>query len=347
MQTITYRGPDDLAVVDRPVPTASASEALVEVAALGICGSDLLLWSGGFERVTPPVVVGHEFSGTVVAAVEGFPAGSRVVVEPLLNCGVCAPCRRGDENVCVRLRLLGIDVDGGAAPFVVAPVHRLHAIPDTLDLQHAALAEPTAVAVHMWERSGAQPSDSIFIAGGGPIGALVASVARAKGAARIVVSEPNPSRRALLERLGFEVLDPIGGSLGELLGSLDAGADGFDVAFELTGVGAGLQSAIEAVRVQGTVLLGGIPHDDPPFPGARAVLKELEIRGARTYRSSNVEEAIRLLAVGAVDPSIITRVVPLERGVSDAFEALRSARDEMKILVDVSSSHPDRTDRQR
>jgi (R,R)-butanediol dehydrogenase/meso-butanediol dehydrogenase/diacetyl reductase len=337
MKTITYRGPDDLAILDRPEPVVTPGHALVEVAALGICGSDLLLWDGGFDRVVPPVVVGHEFSG-VVASANGGPVaeGTRVVVEPLLNCGECAPCRRGDYNVCTRLRLLGIDVDGGGARSVAVPFGRLHPIPDTLDLTLAALAEPTAVALHMWERSGAQPSDTVFIAGGGPIGALVASVARAKGVQKIVISEPNESRRALLDELGFETFDPMKSELSEIIDQL--AKDGFDICFELTGVAAGLRSAIQAVRVQGTVLLGGIAHADLPFPSATVVLKEIVLWGARTYRSQNVVEAIELLDAGAVDRRIVTRIVPLEHAITDAFEALRSARDEMKILIDVAQS---------
>ncbi len=334
MKTITYRGPDDLAVVERPLPVPRMGEALLEVAALGICGSDLLLWSGGFDRVAPPVVVGHEFSATVLDANGGsVPAGTRVVVEPLLNCGTCPPCRRGDYNVCVRLRLLGIDVDGGGARLVAAPFDRLHSIPDTLDLRTAALAEQTAVALHMWERSGARRGDSVFIAGGGPIGALVAAVSRAKGARQVVISELNESRRHLLGEMGFQTFDPVGHDLRQIIEPLDS--DGFDVAFELTGVAAGLHAAVDTVRIQGTVLLGGIPHSDLPFPGATAVLKELALRGARTYRSGNVEEAIQLLAAGAVDRRLVTRVVPLEKAVVDAFEVLKTARDEMKILVDV------------
>jgi 2-desacetyl-2-hydroxyethyl bacteriochlorophyllide A dehydrogenase len=337
MKAIRYRGPGELALLDVTEPRLRDGEVLVDVVALGICGSDLLLWSGGFERVTPPVTIGHEFSGVVADSNNSsIPQGTRVVVDPLVNCGECPPCVRGDYNVCVRLRLLGIDVDGAGAHQVAVSASRLHPIPDGLDLTLAALTEPTAVALHMWQRSGASADDTILIVGGGPIGALVASVSRSKGARRVVVSEPNGSRRALLSGLGFETFDPSGGDFASLLGSLDS--DGFDVAFELTGVPAGLRSAMAGVRVQGVVLLGGIPHDDPVFPGAQAVMKELELRGARTYRSHNIDDAIDLLAGGAISPSLITRVVPIDNAIEDAFEVLKTSRDEMKILITIN--HP-------
>jgi (R,R)-butanediol dehydrogenase/meso-butanediol dehydrogenase/diacetyl reductase len=254
------------------------------------------------------------------------------VVEPLINCGECPPCLRGDYNVCQRLRLVGIDVDGAAARYVVVPARRVHLIPDSLDLNSAALAEPSAVALHMAGRSGVTRGDIVLVLGGGPIGALVACVVRAQGVDRIVISEPNASRRGLLSGLGFETFDPSADDLAVLLATLPG--DGFDVTFELTGVAVALTTAVQATRIQGSILLGGIPHVDPPFPGATAVMKELTFRGARTYRSENVDEAIRLLADGSIPAKdLITRVVPLDRAIDDAFEALKSSRDEMKILI--------------
>jgi 2-desacetyl-2-hydroxyethyl bacteriochlorophyllide A dehydrogenase len=341
MKAVRYTAPHELTLAEVDAPRPMPGQVLIDVAALGICGSDLLLWEGGFSRVTPPVTVGHEFSG-VIADANGAPGladGDRVVVEPLLNCGECAPCRRGDYNVCARLRLVGIDVDGAAARQVVVPARAVHRIPDGLDLRDAALAEPLAVALHMTARSGITADDEAFVVGGGPIGALVACVLRVRGVRRIVVSEPNGARRNLLDSLGFETFDPITGEIDALIAS--AASDGFDVSFELTGVPVALGTAAQATRIQGTILLGGIPHSDPPFPGALAVLKELTLHGARTYRSENVEEAIRLLAEGAIPArALVTSAVPLEHAVDAAFEVLKSSRDEMKILVTIGDPDP-------
>lgn len=336
MRAIAYTGPGSLKLLDRPEPRPAPGEVLVAVAAAGICGTDLLIWEGGMSRVRPPVTLGHELSGTVVDpnGAPGVASGDRVAVEPLLECGECAPCRRGDYNVCARLGLIGIDADGAAAPLVAVSARRLHRVPDSLPLRHAALAEPTAVALHMTGRSAAGPGDAVLVVGGGPIGALVASVCRAQGVKRVIISEPNETRRAMMSGLGFETFDPSAAPAGQLA-ALSPQGDGYDVTFELTGIPAGLSAAVEATRIQGTILLGGLAHAPVPFPSAPAVMKELTLRGARVYRSAEFAGALRLLAAGEIDAErLVTRTVPLARGIGDAFGALKASRDEMKILIE-------------
>lgn len=333
MRAIVYEGPGELAVRERLRPLTGQGEVLIEVAYLGICGSDLLLWGGGFDRVTPPVILGHEFSGIVRARGDGvdLPIGTRVAVEPLLNCGTCAPCRRGEGHICVRLGLVGIDVDGAAAEYVVVSAARAHPIPDSLSLKAAALVEPTAVACHMTDRAGVGPDSTVLVVGGGPIGALVALVAMARRAARVIVSEPNAERRALLDGLGIETVDP--SASGVSVSDLEP--DGFDVAFELTAISVGLQTAIDAVAPGGTVLLGGIPHGDVTVSTAPAVLKELRLIGARVYRTGDIRDAIALLSSGAVPADqLITRVVGLDDAIDGAYERLKTARGDMKILIE-------------
>lgn len=334
MQAVVYSAPGELGLEERPAPRPNADEVVVEVAALGICGSDLLIWSGGLARVRPPVTLGHEFSGVVSDAngCEGVAAGDRVAVEPLLNCGECAPCRSGNYNVCVRLGLIGIDVDGAAASYVVVPAHRLHKVPDGLPLREAALAEPSAVALHMVRRSGVTSADTALILGGGPIGALVACICRAEGVQHLVISEPNASRRELLDNLGFPTFNPETQQLQQLIDALPD--DGFDVSFELTGVGPALTTAVEATRVHGTILLGGLPHAPLPLAIASAVMKELTLRGSRVYRSDDMRVALQLLADGHIPASrLITREVSIADAISGAFETLRDSRDDMKILI--------------
>jgi (R,R)-butanediol dehydrogenase / meso-butanediol dehydrogenase / diacetyl reductase len=336
MQAVVYAGPGRLELQDRPDPAPRDDEALLAVSHVGVCGTDLLIWEGGLERVRPPVVLGHEFSATVIHAPDatGFVEGQPVVVEPLLSCGSCTPCRSGNRHVCVRLGLVGIDVDGAAAATVAVPARRLHAVPDGLALREAALAEPTAVAWHMVKRASVTPGATALVVGGGPIGVLVGLVARAAGAALVVVSEPNPRRRAVAEAVGLLTSTPDDEHTAEL--AARAGADGFDVAFELTGLGVGLQTAIEATRVRGTVLLGGLPHGAVTVPTAPAVLKELELRGSRVYRSDDFPAALTLLADGRVSASqLITKVVALDEAIDGAFRAIRDDKWEMKVLIDV------------
>jgi 2-desacetyl-2-hydroxyethyl bacteriochlorophyllide A dehydrogenase len=335
VKVIAYGGPGVLELQEREKPVPAEGQVLLAVSHVGICGSDLLIWEGGLPRVPANVVMGHEFSAVIADpnGQAGLSAGDRVVVEPLLNCGECGSCRRGSYNACARLRLIGIDVDGAAADFVVAPAHRVHAIPDELSLRDAALAEPTAVACHMADRAGVSSGSTVVVVGGGPIGALVALVCRARGAARVVVSEPAEDRRTLIQQLGLEVFDPVAHGLDRLIA--DIGGDGADVTFELTAVPAGLAAAIEAARPQGTVLLGGLPNGPIPVATAPAILKELALVGARVYRAEHFTEAIRLLAEGAVPADrLITRVVPLPDAVEGAYTRLRDIRTDMKILIE-------------
>ncbi len=329
-----YVGPGELALLDRSEPRPDPGQVVVEVAHYGICGTDLLMWSGGLARVRPPVIVGHEFCGVVAdnGDCAEVPVGQRVAVEPLLSCETCPTCRSGASHVCERLRILGVDADGAAARYVSVPATRLHPLPDSLSLRDAALTEPASVAVHMVRRSGTRVGDRILVVGGGPIGALVASVCRTAGAAMVVVSEPNETRRALIAGIGIDTFDPVTDDRQRLLDRVDG--SGFDVVFELTGVAAGLASTAAFARPQGTILLGGLPHGDLPFPVSAAVTKELTLVGARVYRSDDMANAVRLLAQGAIAAdALITREVPLFDAVADAYPRLRDGRNDMKILV--------------
>jgi 2-desacetyl-2-hydroxyethyl bacteriochlorophyllide A dehydrogenase len=159
----------------------------------------------------------------------------------------------------------------------------------------------------------------------------VATVARYAGAARVVVSEPNATRRAILASLGLEVFDPSGR---EPLDLLDDGEDGFDVVLEVSGVEAALATATAVVRPRGVVLLGGLPHTWPALDVVSAVLKEVSLRGSRVYRSRDVSEAIRLLESGVIPTGpLVTREVPLSDALAGAYQPLRHSRDDMKILV--------------
>lgn len=333
MKAVIYAAPDELRLTDIPVPRPGEGEVLIEVGHVGICGSDLLVWGGGLDRVRPPVVLGHEFCGTVADpnGCAGVRAGQRVAVEPLLSCGECLACRSGHTHVCRTLRVIGVDVDGAAARYVRAPASRLHTVPDGVSLRDAALTEPTSVAVHMVRRSGVGAGDRVLVLGGGPIGVLVALVARTNGVADLVVSEPNARRRDRLAGFGIETFDPAAG-VDALLDRTDG--EGFDVVFEVAGVAATLAAAPRLARVRGTILLGGLPHHPVAAPFATAVMREQHLVGSRVYESRDMADAVELIATGRIPVAgLVTREVPLDNAIQDAYEVLRAGRDELKILV--------------
>lgn len=334
MQALVYTGPDRLELQDVPPPVPAAGEALVRIKYAGICGTDLHLWHGEMTAVRPPVIVGHELVGEVVSDATGrFAPGQRVAIEPLLVCGTCHACRGGASHVCRNLRVQGVHADGGAAELLRTPTRRLHPIPDSLSWEDAACTEPTSVAVHMVRRAGIELGDTVLVLGGGPIGFLVASVARAAGARRVLVSELSQRRLELCRRAGLETIDagrddPVA-RIREL-----TGGEGADVVVEAVGHPATVAQMVAACRVRGRVLVGGIGGTPPPVDLAAVVFKELTLVGSRVYASRDMASALHLLGSGAIAvEGLVTRIVPLARAVEDGYRRLRDSRDEMKVLL--------------
>jgi 2-desacetyl-2-hydroxyethyl bacteriochlorophyllide A dehydrogenase len=322
-------------VLDLDASGPRAGDVQIDVAFTGICGTDLHILHGAMDRrVTLPAVLGHEMSGTVRAVggdVEGWKPGDRVTVMPLDWCGTCPACLAGSSYLCHRLNFLGIDSPGSMQPVWNVPARALVRIPQGLALDVAALAEPTAVAVHDVRRSGLAAGDRTVVAGGGPIGLLIACVARAEGA-DVLLLEPNAGRRAVAASLGFRVCDPTKEPLGELVAAWTDDA-GVPVAFEVSGSHAGLDSATQALGVHGRLVIVAIHAAPTPVDLFRVFWRELTLIGARVYERVDFERATALLADGVIPGDVlITRVEPLERAAA-AFAALESGAA-LKVLID-------------
>ncbi len=334
MRALVYIGPGELELQDVTEPVPGDGEALVQIRYAGICGTDLHLWHGEMTAVRPPVVVGHELVGEVVEDTTGqYEPGQRVAVEPLLVCGACRACREGASHVCRSLRVQGVHADGGAAELLRTPTHRLHPLPDGLSWEAAACTEPASVAVHMVRRAGIQLGDTVLVLGGGPIGFLVASVARAAGAGRVLVSEVSQPRLALCRRAGLETIDASQEDPVAVIRDLTDG-EGADVVVEAVGHPATVAQMVAACRVQGRILVGGIGGSPPPVDLPAVIFKELTMVGSRVYESRDMATAIQLLGSGALNvDGLVTRTVSLDAAVVDGYERLRDSRDEMKVLL--------------
>jgi 2-desacetyl-2-hydroxyethyl bacteriochlorophyllide A dehydrogenase len=335
MRALVYVGPDQLELEELPTPSPDDGEALVRIRYAGICGTDLHLWRGEMTAVRPPVVVGHELVGEVVEDMTGrFPPGQRVAVEPLLACGRCRACREGASHVCRSLRVQGDHANGGAAELLCTPSHRLHPVPDGLSWEHAACTEPASVAVHMVRRAGVELGDTVLVLGGGPIGFLVASVARAAGAGRVLVSEVSQPRLALCRRAGIQTIDASQSDPVAVVRDLTDG-EGADVVVEAVGHPTTVAQTVAASRVRGRILIGGIGGAPSPVDLASVVFKELTLVGSRVYESRDMATAVELLGSGALRvDGLVTRTVPLEHAVVDGYQRLRDSRDEMKVLLE-------------
>ena len=330
MAAFVWQGGEKVAVEEVSRPRAKEGWALVDVAFAGICGTDLHICAGEHPRAEAPLVLGHEFVGTLHADADGLAAGQSVAVEPLLNCGECAPCRTGRSHVCERLRLIGIDVAGGVAEQVAVPTSRLIPLPEGLDFRRAALVEPLAVTVHAVRRSGLALGDPVMVAGAGPIGLAVASCARLAGAGTVYVSEVAEPRRRAAEELGFVVLDA--DDPGEDLRARNGG-EGAAVVFDTAAHPAVAANITSWTATSGRVVFVGTYGVPTAVNLQDVVFREIEAVGCRVYTRGDMEAAVALIADGRFDPEpFITSVVALSEAPT-ALQKLRSG-DEIKVLID-------------
>jgi (R,R)-butanediol dehydrogenase/meso-butanediol dehydrogenase/diacetyl reductase len=320
MRALVWEGGSQVTVAERPRPAAGDGMALVDVAYCGLCGTDLHICAGEHPRARPGIVLGHEISGRLHAGAGGLAAGAKVVVDPLLSCGACRPCRGGRPHTCADLRLLGIDLPGGAAEQVAVPAERVIPVSDDADLRLLAFAEPLAVAVRAVRRSGLVLGEEVAVAGAGPIGLAVAACARLAGAGRVLVAEPVPGRRRLAADLGFETTEALAGGAAEVV---------FDAAAH-PAVAAGLAGA---VAVGGRAVLVGVYGAPAPLDLQALTFKEVTVIGTRVYSRDDLRVATAMVADGRFDPSpLITRSVPLAEAAA-AVDDLRAGR-EVKLLVE-------------
>lgn len=336
LRAARYIGDQRIEVGNVEAKPPAAGEVTIRVAYNGICGTDLHIVQGHMDtRVALPAVIGHEMSGIISAIgpnVESLAPGQPVTVMPLRWCGECASCRAGHQHICQHLDFVGIDSPGALQEQWTVPASLVVPLPEGVSLEHAALVEPLAVAVHDVRRSRLAAGETVVVIGGGPIGQLIAIVARASGA-EVILAEPDGDRRAFAARQGTIVVDPIEGDLAAVVNEHTGGA-GADVVFEVAGTRSTALDATRHARTRGRVVFVAIHPEPVPVDLHRIFWRELEVLGARVYEREDFERAIELLASGLVPAdSLITRVVPLD-GTSEAFEALLAA-SAMKILVDV------------
>ena len=339
MRAAYYQGNKTITTSECQPVAPGPGQVQLQVSHCGICGTDLHLYHGHMDhRVKTPQVFGHEMSGTIAgvgAGVTEYKPGDRVTVMPLDPCGNCPACKAGHSHVCQRLKFIGIDTPGALQALWTVPAHTLHRIPDSLSLEHAALIEPIAVACHDVRLGQVKSGEYAVVLGGGPIGSLVALVAKAAGA-RVVVSEINPFRIELARKLGLDVVNPLETDLVQLVTeqTKDAGAD---VVFEVSGSAAGAEMMTKLPRVRGRVVIVAVFAKPVPVDLHKFFWREIQLCGTRVYEHEDFEKAIELAAARALPfEQLITGVYPLE-GVSKALGEMEKGGEVMKILVECGS----------
>ncbi len=336
MQTARYAGNGTIATHQEIATSPSEGEVQIAVAYVGLCGTDLHILRGDMDqRVDLPAIIGHEMSGAIAAVgsgVKGWAIGDHVTVMPLDWDGTCPACLAGNQHICQNLNFIGIDSPGALQQLWNVKASTLVSVPRSLRLDHAALIEPVAVAVHDVRRSELAARDKTVVIGGGPIGLLIASVAREFGA-EVTIIEVDDARRSVAANLGFAVVDPIVQDQVALIEEWTGGA-GADVVFEVSGAATAVLGATALAKVRGTLVVVAIHPQPRPLDLQRVFWRELKILGARVYQREDFEKAVSLLDGGRIPAdSVITKIMPISESAS-AFASLESG-GAMKVLVDV------------
>jgi (R,R)-butanediol dehydrogenase / meso-butanediol dehydrogenase / diacetyl reductase len=338
MRAAYYEGNETIRV-DACAPVApAAGQVQIRVSHCGICGTDLHIFHGKMDhRVTKPQVFGHEMSGVLTAigeGVEGWAEGDRVTVRPLDPCGQCPACKAGHSHICMKLKFIGIDVPGAMQGLWTVPAHTLHRLPAALSFEQAALIEPVAVAAHDVRLGRVQPGDYAVVQGGGPIGILVALVAKTAGA-RVLVTEVNPFRLKRAGELGLCAVNPRETDVVEMV-TAETGGAGADVVFEVSGSAPGADMMTKLVRTRGRIVVVAIFGEAPKIDLFKFFWRELQMCGARVYEPEDFDKAIAIAAAGTLPLSkLITNVYPLE-GLETGLRQMERGGDVMKVLIQCS-----------
>jgi 2-desacetyl-2-hydroxyethyl bacteriochlorophyllide A dehydrogenase len=332
-------GPRRFEIAARPRSVPGRSEAVVRIAATAVCHTDLAIYAGQHPGVRYPLVLGHEAAGVVEAVGPDscIAVGTRVVINPIIACGSCDCCLRGDENLCRHAGLLGREMDGSLAEHVTLPERYLYPLPSAIGLETATLIETLATVRHAQRRVRIGPGDAVVVLGQGATGLLHTQLGKLAGANPLVAISRSAWKRDRARRARADaVIDPSGRDIVAEVLALTAGR-GADLVIDTAGDPGLLHPAMDMLRPGGTLLLYAISHE--PVPGFTIFpmyLKELTLMGSRALIPADFEPAIRLVAAGAIDlDGFITGSYPL-REAATAFDAYERDPDHVLRLLIVS-----------
>lgn len=326
MKALVYTDTCKVEVLEQQAPTATNDEVVVAVDAVGICGSDMHAYLGHDPRRVPPLVLGHEAAGTVVS---GARSGERVVINPLITCGICPACLSGRSNLCPERDLIGMYRPGAFAEQVAIPSRNLIAIPDGMDAAHAALTEPAATSVHAVNLA-AKVSDrplaesTALVLGGGSVGLFAALALIEQGAQNVTLAETNDLRRETAAAAGIpSVVDPVSQPLAD---------NAFDVVVDAVGGRVTREASSQTVKAGGVIMHIGLMDNDGGFDVRRITLSEITVIGTYTYTHLDMQVTLDKLHRGALGDLSWLEQRPLDAG-AEAFDDLLHGRSAAPKIV--------------
>ncbi len=327
MRAAVFTKPFDLSLQDRSVPPIRADELRVQVEACGVCGTDIHIFAGK-APARPPVVLGHEYVGTVVetgVSAAGFKVGDRIAVDPNISCGCCRFCRQGAIHLCLNLHALGVTHDGGFAEYALVPTSQAYLLPADTPASVAAFAEPLSCCLHGIQQAAIHVNKTVVIVGGGAIGLLMLQLARLDGAARVALIEPVASKRQLGKQLGADVaLSPDEDHLFQQVEEATGG--GADVVVECAGNSDAAEISVALARKGGAVVLFGLAArgDTLNVDLQSAFHRELCIKFS-LLNPFTFQSAVDLLVAGRVQ---VGPLAPVSLQLGDLAAVLSNARQD-------------------
>lgn len=331
--------PHEIIFRDIPLPEPGEGQVLVQMKEIGVCGSDIHVWHGEHPFTSYPVTQGHEVSGVIATlgpGVKGLHVGQKVTIEPQVVCGKCYPCRHGKYNLCEELKVMGFQTTGMASEYFCTDAGRITPLPDDMDLCDGAMIEPLAVAVHAVSKCGDVTGKDLVIFGAGPIGNLVAQVAKGMGARRVMITDTSDYRLSLAAQCGIDVCVNTGkNDFAQAL--LDAfGPDKADFMIDCAGNDVTMGQAIANARKGSGIVLVAVFAKMANVDLAVLNDHELDLNSSMMYRHEHYVKAIELVGEGRVTLKPLQSVHFAFRDYAQAYHYIDENREKtMKVLIDL------------
>ncbi len=315
------------------------NEVLLKIKRIGVCGSDIHVFHGKHPATPYPVVQGHEYSAIVEAIgknVTKVKTGMRVTARPQLVCGICGPCKRGQYNACQELKVEGFQAPGVAQDLFVVPEDRIVAFPDGMSFEQGAMIEPAAVGAHSTNRVSGLNGKNVVVSGAGTIGNLVAQFAKARGAAKVLITDTSDYRLNIARQCGIwgtlNVKDiPFEKGISSFFGN-----EGFQIGFEAAGVQSSLDVLMKFVEKGGDVVILGVYSQNPVVNMFYLGEHELNVFGSMMYRHEDYEAAVEMIASGKIITApLLSKSFPFSKYL-DAYRFIEEQGDKsMKVMIEL------------
>ncbi len=338
MKALVYQGPYQMPLMDMQEPKPESEQVIIQVKAVGICGSDVHGFRGTTGRRMPPIIMGHEFSGVVSAvgtAVNEWKTGDRVVINPLLTCGVCASCLAGKPNTCQDRHCLGVDMHGAYASFVAVHRSMVHALPDEVTFAQGAMVEPLAVAMHAANITDFSLCEDVVIIGAGTIGLLTLLSVKMKGAGKVIQIDTDPHRLAFAESIGAtHVINAAKTDAVQEVRAL-TGDKGADAVIEAVGISATANQSLYLVKNGGNVTWIGNSQPEIKINMQQIVTRELTLKGSYGF-TSEFTTALAAIQQQIIDPMVLVeKEITLAEASNIIDDLARGKAQYIKVMVNI------------